>query len=115
MYDALSALQASVTKTSSFDSADFDLVNGTPPAGLPVRLLVTAASGTNPTLDVVIQHSDDGDTYTDLVTFDQMTTTGEAICLVETSKRYIRASATIAADANPSFTYQVEIGPSMGY
>jgi hypothetical protein len=113
MYDALSALQASVTKTSSFDSTGVDLVNGTPLGGLPVRLLVTAASGTNPTLDVVIQHSDDDNTYTDLVTFDQVTDTGESFRLVETTKPYIRASATIAADANPSFTYQVEIGPAL--
>jgi hypothetical protein len=114
MYDALSALQASVTKTSSFDSTAVDLVNGTPLNGLPVRLLVTAASGTLPTLDVVIQESDNNSDWVDNVTFDQMTTTGEQFRLVQTTSRYIRASATIAAGANPSFEYQVEIGAALG-
>lgn len=107
-YCDLSALQTSVTKTASFNSTGVDLKTGTPSRGLAARLLVTAASGTTPTLNVKIQESDDNSTWNDLVNFDQMTTTGIQHERFFTKKRYVRAVATIAG-TSPSFTYQVDV------
>jgi hypothetical protein len=81
------------------------------------QLDVTAASGTTPTLDVVVQHSIDGGTnwYT-LATFTQKTTTGEEIkteAEVEagTAEAYgdcFRVSYTIGG-TTPSFTFSVSV------
>jgi hypothetical protein len=102
-------LQASVTKTASFNGAAVDLNGRAPlPGGTKARLLITAASGTLPTLDVKIQQSDDGSTnWADLVTFDQMAATGQQSVTLQPRKRYLRASVTIAGTL-PSFTYEVQ-------
>lgn len=108
MVDALLALQASVTKTATFSGTGLDLKTGTPRRGMKARLIVTAASGTTPTLDVTIEHSDDNSTFTNLATFGQKTATGEDAISFETSKRYVRATATIGG-TTPSFTYKVDV------
>ena len=107
-YDANAVLQASVTKTASFNSTGVDL-KGTPRRGLKARVIVTAASGTSPTLDPKVQHSDDNSTFTDLAAGAQLTATGEVFIPFETSKRYVRLVATIGG-TTPSFTYQADIG-----
>lgn len=110
-YDTNLQLQASVTKTANFNSAGVDLKTGTPRRGLKARVLVTAVSGTTPTLDGKIQHSDDNSAFTDLavVLAGQITATGEYFIPFETSKRYVRFVATIGG-TTPSFTYQVDCG-----
>lgn len=111
MVDALLQLQASVTKTSTFSGAALDLKTGTPRRGMKARLLITAASGTSPTFDGTVEHSDSsGSGFTTLATFAQKTTTGEDAISFETSKRYVRFTATLAAGSgSPSFTYQVDL------
>ena len=73
---------------------------------LALALVITAASGTNPTLDVTVQTSRDGSTWYTAGTFTQATTTGTQR-KVFALDRYVRAQWTIAADANPSFTFSL--------
>jgi hypothetical protein len=79
------------------------------------ELVVSAASGTTPTLDVVVQHSiDGGTTWHTLVAFTQKTTTGnelktEAEVEAGTAEAYgdcFRVSYTIGG-TTPSFTFKV--------
>lgn len=81
------------------------------------ELVVSAASGTTPTLDVTIQHSiDGGTTWFTLMTFTQKTSTGselksEAEVEAATAEVYgdcIRAIWTIGG-TTPSFTFYVKI------
>jgi hypothetical protein len=75
-------------------------------------LLVTSASGTTPTLDVVIKHSADDVTYTNLVTFTQATTgTSEykAVAKGTTVNRYLKVSFTVGG-TTPSFSAIVGFG-----
>lgn len=75
-----------------------------------VHSTVTARSGTNPTLDVKIQHSiDGGATWHDLITLAQQTNTGTVTGT--TSAFYgdtLRAVATIGG-TTPSFTFSVHV------
>lgn len=114
MYDANLTLQASVTKTSTFSSTGVNLPAGTPRRGLKARVIVTAASGTTPTLTPKIQESADNSTWTDLafpVGTDAMSDVGVVFIPFETHLPYVRLVATIAG-TSPSFTYSADIGLS---
>ena len=77
-------------------------------------LIVSSASGTNPTLDAKITHSADNSTYADLVTFTQATsTTAEVKTVAEgtTVNRYLKAVFTIGG-TTPSFTAIIGFGRS---
>lgn len=71
-----------------------------------------AATGTSPTLDVVIQTSPDNSTWTTRTTFTQLVGTSDnqiaagKVVLDGASKRYVRAVGTIAG-TTPSFTFNV--------
>lgn len=83
-----------------------------------LQLDVTAVTGTNPTLDVTVQHSIDGGTnwYT-VAAFTQKTATGEELKTeseVEsgTAESYgdcFRAIWTIGGTATPTFTFSVKV------
>lgn len=73
------------------------------------NVIVTAVSGTNPTLDVVVQESDDnGTNWYDIYHFPRITATGQyrspLIPYVGTRIRYVR---TIGGTGTPSFTNSV--------
>lgn len=79
------------------------------------QIVCSARSGTNPTLDAKIQHSiDGGTTWFDLVTFTQLTATGQELksyAEVEASSaqvvgKLVRASWTVGG-TNPSFTFAI--------
>jgi|DEB0MinimDraft_10_1074344.scaffolds.fasta_scaffold00079_8 hypothetical protein len=75
-------------------------------------LLVTSASGTTPTLDVVIKHSADDITYTNLVTFTQATTSTseyKSVAKGTTVNRYLKVSFTVSG-TTPSFSAIVGFG-----
>ena len=110
-YDANTILKASATETSSTNGDALDTKTGTPVNGMKARLLITAASGTTPTMTVNLQHSDDDSSYTTFASFAQATTTGVQYVMCETPKRYVRASSTIGG-TSPSFTYKVDLGPT---
>jgi hypothetical protein len=80
-----------------------------------VVLNASAGTGTNPTLDVKLQHSDDDSTYADVTggAFTQVTdgagTAGVQVKRINVSdlKRYVRVIGTIAG-TTPSFDFAVE-------
>ena len=80
-----------------------------------VLLNASAGTGTSPTLDVKLQHSDDDSTYEDVTsgTFTQVTdvaeTAGVKVMKLNVSdlKRYLRVIGTIAG-TTPSFDFGVE-------
>jgi|DEB0MinimDraft_3_1074331.scaffolds.fasta_scaffold00311_11 hypothetical protein len=76
--------------------------------GAACYLHVTAASGTTPTLDVVVEHSADASTWVTLATFAQVAAGGNAerVAVTGTVNRYLRASWTISG-TSPSFTFHV--------
>lgn len=66
---------------------------------------ISAASGTTPTLDVVVQCSSDNATWYTAGTFTQATGTGTERKVVNLD-RYVRASWTIGG-TTPSFTFSL--------
>jgi len=74
-----------------------------------VQLNVTAASGTTPTLDVVIEDSVDGTNWNTFATFTQKTTTGIEVVRIADTVAFsdiVRIRWTIAG-TSPSFTFIV--------
>ena len=72
---------------------------------------VGAVSGTNPTLDVKMQESDDDVTYSDIVgaVFAQITLANQVADLTfKRAKRFVKAVATIAG-TTPSFASAVSV------
>lgn len=117
--DALIQLQASVTKTSTFQGTAVDLKTGTPRRGLKARVIYSAAtnaSGSN-TVAFTIEHSDDNSTFYTLssnvennVALSTTAQSGEFFIPFETSKRYVRLVATFSgAGSTPTITYGGEI------
>ena len=114
--DANSVLQASVTKTASFNSAGVDLKTGTPRRGLKAVVRYSAAnhaSGTG-TFTFSMEHSDDNTTFyatgsgaADVITLTTTAQAGEIFIPFETSKRYVRLVETLGAGSTtPTITYE---------
>lgn len=75
---------------------------------LRLQLNVTAVSGTNPTLDVLVEDTLDGTNWNTLVTFTQATgATREVKNLTTQFAPQIRVSWTIGGTATPTFTFSV--------
>ncbi len=80
-----------------------------------ILLNASAGSGTNPTLDVKLQHSDDDSTFEDVAcgAYSQITdaeeTAGVKVMKLNVSnlKRYVRVVGTVAG-TSPSFDFGVE-------
>lgn len=119
--DALITLQAQVTKTATFNSAGVDL-KGTPRRGLFARVIYSAAtnaSGSN-TVAFTIDHSDDNSTWNQLasgkendVALSTTAQSGEFFIPINTSKRYVRLTATFSgAGSTPTITYGAEFSLS---
>lgn len=117
--DALITLQASVTKTATFQSTGVDLVTGTPDYGLVARVIYSAAtnaSGSN-SVTFSIEHSTDNSTFytltsgaADVINLSTTAQTGEIFLPFRTNKRYVRLVATVAgAGSTPTITYGGEL------
>lgn len=113
--DANLALQASVTKTSTFNGAGVDLGTGTPRRGLFARVIYSAAtnaSGSN-TVQFSLDESSDNSTFysksspvVDAVALSTTAQAAEIFIPIETSKRYIRLTCTITGGGStPTVTY----------
>lgn len=63
---------------------------------------VPSASGTNPTLDVKIQESNDNSTWNDFLVFPQITTAGQYFVTGKSNARYRRYTADVGG-TNPNF------------
>lgn len=71
------------------------------------HLHVTAASGTSPTLDAIVEHSTNNSSWSTLATFTQATgVTSQRVTTTGAVYRYVRANSTLAG-TNPSFTIAV--------
>lgn len=100
-------LVASGARTTS---ADTGAIPGFGPAStLRAQLDVTAAAGTTPTLDVVIEDTIDGTNWNVVATFAQKTAAGrEVVTVTSTFADRLRVRWTIAGTA-PSFTFSVAV------
>ena len=106
-------LAPAASRTSTLTGAGIDVLDYEG-VGL-IMLNASAGTGTNPTLDVKLQHSDDDSTYEDVTsgTFSQVTdaaeTAGVKVMKLNVSdlKRYLRVVGTIAG-TTPSFDFGVE-------
>jgi hypothetical protein len=101
-------LQASTPRTATGTTTAVDVGEATTAR---FRLLVTAASGTLPTLDVAIQQSHDNTTFATIDTYQRVeaASTGQEFSkLIEfrNTARYLRLSYTIGG-TSPSFTFSV--------
>jgi hypothetical protein len=119
--DALISLQASVTKTATFNGAGVD-IKGTPRRGLWARVIYSAAtnaSGSN-TVAFTIDHSDDNSTFYQLaagkendIALSTTAQSAEFFIPINTSKRYVRLTATVTgAGSTPTVTYGAEFSLS---
>ena len=106
-------LAAAARRTSNLDSTGIDVLDY---EGVALIVLnASAGTGTNPTLDVKLQHSDDDSTYADVTdgAFTQVTdaaeTAGVQVMKVNVSdlKQYLRIVGTVGG-TTPSFDYGVE-------
>lgn len=103
-----SAAEAASGSGSSVDGTLNDDAESTYPRGAAKLLLeVTAVSGTDPTLDVVIETSPSGSAWEQVGAFAQETATGHQRLVVAGLERYIRVSWTIGGTDSPSFTFAV--------
>jgi hypothetical protein len=83
---------------------------------LGAAVVCSARSGTNPTLDVILQHSPDGTNWFDLITFTQLTAAGSEYKVVSEEQGStvqvigdrLRAKYTLGG-TNPSFTFSVVV------
>lgn len=109
LYNGIVLENATYTSTTSGTARDNSVSTGN---GGGAFLIVSAASGTTPTLDAKITHSADDITYVDLVTFTQATSTTAEVKTVAkdtTVNRYLKAELTIAG-TSPSFTAIIGFG-----
>ena len=106
-------LAAAAQRTSTLTGTGIDVLDY---EGVTLAVLnASAGTGTTPTLDVKLQHSDDDSTYADVTgaAFTQVTdaaeTAGVQVLKVNVSdlKRYVRVIGTIAG-TTPSFEFGVE-------
>lgn len=119
MVDANLALQASVTKTASFQGTGLNIPTGTPRRGMKARFVYSAATNASGSSAFTfgIDVSPDNSTWSsDFVAADQtinLSTTaqaGEIYLAFETSQPYVRAVVVLSgAGPTPTITYQADI------
>jgi hypothetical protein len=112
--DAGVSLHALAAETATGSGASVDNAALSSNGGV-AHLHVTAVTAVGgDTLDVVVQHSTNGSTWADLVTFTQITTavTQERIVVAAgtTVNRYLRASWTKGGAGSPSYVFCVGFG-----
>lgn len=124
MYDKLSSLQDTVTKTATFNSTGYDLGRGGyPNERLAVRVVYNAATNATGSNAVTfnIEHSDDNSTFyalssgaADAVALSTTSQSGEVFIPVSTRKQYIRLVTSFSgAGTTPTITYNADIGLSI--
>lgn len=97
---------ASAARTASGDSGDLDGYGAA--STLRAQLDVTAAAGTSPTLDVVIEDTLDGVNWNTVATFTQKTAAGRQVTDITTPfAETLRVRWTVGG-TTPSFTFAVD-------
>ena len=102
MFDANLLFHNAAALTATGNSSGLD-IKKTAAEGVVVEIDVTAVTGTSPTMDFIVQESNDDSTYNNLVTFAQITAVGRWQRRVQSKKRYLRLGRT-AGGTTPSFT-----------
>lgn len=112
-------LQASVTRTSSLNSATVDLKTKTPPRGLVARIIYSAASqvsGSGVFTFTIEESANDSNWFTNatnkecIITLSGTAQAGEIFIPFVTDKRYCRLACTLSGSPNtPTITYQADI------
>ena len=74
---------------------------------LVIQLNVTAASGTAPTLDVIVQDTVDGTNYGTIATFTQATAVTKEVIRLETPFTDTLRVVYVIGGVTPSFTFSV--------
>ena len=88
--------------TASFDLAHY--IDLRSKEDIVFTLIAETDTGTNPTLDVIIQHSDDDSTWVNGVTFTQVTTNDVIEQKASTFiSRFIRASMLVGGTSTPAY------------
>lgn len=100
----LDKLKTSGAVTADSQSDSVDLGNR---RTLDLFLDVTAASGTDETLDVTVQHSHDNATWVTLGTFTQATGVTSQRKTFGPCMRYVRYDYNIGGTDTPSFTFAI--------
>lgn len=122
MYDLLATLQASTTKTASFNGTAIDLLKRVAAQGLHARVIYSAAanaSGSN-TVIFSIEESDDNATFytvasaaAKVITLTTTAQSGVIDIPFQSRKRYVRLVVTIAgAGSTPTITYKSDVSTS---
>lgn len=102
MFDSNLLFHNAVALNANGNSSGLN-IGKTPADGVWVEIVVTAASGTTPTIDFKVQESDDDSTYNDVVVFPQITGTGRWFRKVQSKKAYLRLNRTVGG-TSPNFT-----------
>jgi len=121
--DANLVLQASVTKTDTFNGAGVNLVTGTPNRGLVARIVYSAAyeASGGKTVIFSIDHSADNSTWyalasgaKDTITLSTTHQAGEISIPFRTNQAYVRLTMTLSANTNsPTITYFADVAPAL--
>lgn len=83
-------------------------------AGMATDVLLmvhcTAASGTSPTLDVSLEESADGASWSAVAnsSITQLTTAGNRVAAASVTKNYVRVTSTVGG-TTPSFTFRAVV------
>lgn len=119
--DALTTLQALVTKTGTFNSTGLDLVTGTPRRGYKARVIYKNASTSSGAGTAVfrITESSDNSTFTGISQTTEsslvLATTaisGEIFIPFETSKRYVRLELSAITGTGATIDYFADVSLS---
>lgn len=105
---ALETMLASAARTANGDTGVVAFGAGGAPSGnLRIQLDVTAASGTSPTLNVVVEDTLDGTNWNTVGTFAQRTAAGREVVNITTPfADRLRVRWTVGG-TTPSFTFSV--------
>ena len=97
--------ETDLAATKNEEGIDF----AAPFGAMSMTLDVTAASGTTPTLDVIVEHSHDGTTWATLGSFTQATGVTSETKTFGPCRRFARGKATVGG-TTPKFTFTLS-GP----
>jgi len=105
MFDSSLLFHNAAALTTTGNSSTLT-VKKTPSEGVPVEIAVTAVAGstTGLTMDFIVKESADDSTYTNLVTFPQITAVGRYTRIVQSKQPYLRLYRTAGAATGLSYT-----------
>lgn len=119
--DANLILQASVTKTGTFNGAGLNIPTGTPLGGVYARVIYSAASTSSGAGAATfrVTESDDNSSFTGIyqptessLVLGTTAINGELFIPVNTRKPYIRLELSALSGTGATITYQSEIVPT---